>query len=245
MGNILYDLGTGVRTLPGVAPGDGLPDAVWIAVTFLSVLCVSLLLVWIAAPLIEAWGAPDFRERISQSVFMVALVVIYFGPLGLAYGPSFERYFLLPAAIAIALAAASVSRVTQPAPHGSTALAGRGRLRMAAMATLLLSGGVAIAGAHDFMDWNRVRYAMASDLESSGIASDSIDAGFDFGSWRHTRAALARGEQGGRVDRPEAPIAITFESPGPARPLDERTLNPWLPGAPTRLFAIERVSNAQ
>ena len=103
---------------------------------------------------------------------------------------------------------------------------------------------VAIGGAHDFMDWNRVRYALASDLEAAGHASESIDAGFDFGSWRHTTAALARGEQGGRVDRPDAPIAISFDAPKPERPIDERVLSPWLPGAPTRLFAYERDADA-
>lgn len=244
MGNILYDLGTGVRTLPGSVQSDGLPDSVWFVVTFLSVLSVALVLLWIARPLIDAWGKSDLRERIAPTVFLVALVIIYFGPLGLAYGPSFERYFLFPAAIAIALASAAVTRATQNAADETPPQPLVRGLRGAAITTLLIWAIVAIGGAHDFMDWNRVRYAMASDLESKGHPSDSIDAGFDYGSWRYTRAALARGEQGGRVDQPDAEIAVGFSAPSEARRLDERELHPWLPGAPTRLYSFERTADA-
>jgi len=231
-GNLIVDFGLGVRTLAGPVSEDA-PRALWLALTAIalaSAFTLGGLLLREAVERLTGAALPEIRRALAAPVFLVALVAIYFGPLALAYGPSFDRYFLLPATVGVALATSSTTGLPRPS----------GRARAPALLVLALWLGFSVAGTHDYLDWNRERYAAAEWLERFGKPASAIDAGFEFGSWRTTRAALARGTQGGRVDRPDAPFAVVFEaSPGDAV-LHVRATHPWLPWAPSRILAIER-----
>jgi hypothetical protein len=228
-GNVLVDFGTGPRTLAGGA-AERAPAALWIALTAFALLSACALLVFAARGLLRAFADERPAAALAAPVFLIALAVVYFAPLALAYGPAFDRYFLLPTALLVALAGAGAADLP-PAPRAAD------RAAACALAILL---AFSVAGSHDYLAWNRARYRCAAWLETSHVPVDQIDAGFEFGSWRATQAAFARGEQGGRVDRAEAPFAVVFTPGAGDTVLFELPTGAWLPWAPPRIVAVRR-----
>ncbi len=66
----------------------------------------------------------------------------------------------------------------------------RTAIRPASVLAALL-GWYAIAGTHDYLAWNRARFAGLDALRAGGVAPTAIDGGVEFNAW-HLASALDR-----------------------------------------------------
>ncbi len=80
----------------------------------------------------------------------------------------FDRYLL--AVVPFAIAAVTVSA--------------RAAVARSSVALAALLAWYAVAGTHDYLAWNRARYAGLAELEAAGIPPQAIDGGMEFNAWR-------------------------------------------------------------
>jgi hypothetical protein len=88
----------------------------------------------------------------------------------------FDRYLL--AVLPFALASALVLHPTA-------------RVRPLTIAVAVLLAWYGLAGTHDYLAWNRARFAALDDLLAAGVAPASIDGGVEFNAW-HLAPVLDR-----------------------------------------------------
>jgi hypothetical protein len=126
-----------------------------------------------AGLLASAWtsGWTQLREPVP-AFLAFATVFLFLGTL-LHTRYYFDRYLLIvvPFAIAAACVAARVDA---------------SRLSLALAAVL---AWYAVAGTHDYLAWNRARYAGLTALTDAGISPKAIDGGMEFNAW-HLAAEL-------------------------------------------------------
>jgi hypothetical protein len=87
------------------------------------------------------------------------------------------------------------------------------------VAPLLLTGGLAVAGTHDFLEWNRARWKAVDDLiHVRGISPLHVDGGFEVTGWNlyasdeQTRSRFNDFSKGTKaMFIPEAPYVVTFD----------------------------------
>lgn len=225
-GNILLDLGIGPRTLAGdVAPA---PVAVWWIVTALCWLGVIALLELLAAqvrPLMQTLEARRY-PALAPWAFLLSSGLVYFVPIASQYGAFFDRY-LLPV---LALAGLGI------AARGWSA---RG-VALASALTLVI-GVASVCLTHDYLAWNRVRWEVASELESRfGLDPRQIDGGFEYTGLRDERARRA-----GRGPAEGPPSAVISQSPtdGMAAVVI-RDVVQWAPWGVERIFGLRSVAPA-
>jgi len=139
-----------------------------------------------AAAVLACWARTLPRLRRTECAFVaLALALLFAGSL-LHTHYYFDRY-LLPmlslAAAATAAAIADIGRQRQPPrPNG-----GMGLLAIFALV------GVAwfsVAGTHDYLAWNRARYALLDELMTDeGVQPTHIDGGMEFNAWHLAKAS--------------------------------------------------------
>jgi len=127
------------------------------------------------------WAGRLWRGRALEGehgavLFLILAVPAYLLPLVLSY--PFDRH-LLPCVLLLALALLL---------HIQGRAGGVGaRVKILCGCVLLLFSLGTVAGAHDYIEINRVKWRAAGDLMRSGIAAGRIDAGFEFnGYYKHT-----------------------------------------------------------
>jgi hypothetical protein len=234
LGNVLLNLGVGPRSLPGEALPHA-PRALWIALTFAACLSASAL-VWGLGRLVAA-GVRGVAQRAPttrgfQCAFLALVGAIYFAPLSMAYGPFFDRYFLPLAALVAPLAAAGLAS-RAGVPRGAIAAA-------TALAIALL--GFSIAATHDYLAWNRARWAAASHLERDlGVAAAEIDGGFEYNNYLPHREALGTRGLEARIERPASRFAVTLAPRPGERVIRAFPAEAWLPFAVEQVYAVERM----
>ena len=164
--NVLYDLGLGAPSLrdtlflgenPPLHVGPGLG----ITLTILSTAA--------ACTLIAGWSTAGAQlHRPSHAFILYAFVMLAAGSL-LHVAFYFDRYLLpvLPFAIAAAFICIRTERISR-----------------IAWAAVLVLGWWAVAGTHDYMEWNRARYDAIAALESKGTGVREIDGGVEHNAWR-------------------------------------------------------------
>jgi len=167
VGNVLYDIGLGPPTvwhytLPSAGP------AFWAAVTVIGFLTAALVLqVLISAVLLLVRTRAQHQELL---LMLLATGVIYFVPL--PFVPVvFDRYYLLFVPLATVILFMTCSLGNAPSR------------RWAALAVLCLLtyGAFAIAGTHDYLAWNRVRWQVLRALTvARHIRPEQIDGGYEF-----------------------------------------------------------------
>jgi hypothetical protein len=174
-GCILVDLGTGPQTMVGEPPHA--PVLFWVAVTAVSAFGAALLVLALAST-----ARRSFAQLLSSRnhrplwlpAFLIMVGTVYWLPFGY-YGPWFDRYLLLEMSLLGLLIAGEATRS-----------AGRGLRpsapRLAAAAALaLVYLGFGIVSAHDYLAWNRARWAAVRSLmKAQDIAPTDINGGFEF-----------------------------------------------------------------
>ncbi|MHB8886269.1 MAG: hypothetical protein ACYC5H_14580 [Methylovirgula sp.] len=175
-GNMLIPQGIGPLTLrdtyilhlPNVAP---LPSAFWIAVTWLSVWGAFELagrLTTYAVNLVATQRYTRFEPGEAGVLFVLIAIFAYLIPLMLV--SIFDRYLIpvLPLILFVLSSISSAKPVNQYRVAVATILG-------------LLIGIYAVFGVHDYMAWNRARWAAIDDLEKAGIANHfNLDGGFEY-----------------------------------------------------------------
>jgi hypothetical protein len=126
----------------------------------------------VGAVLSVGWQPLYARDQFPL-VFVVAAASLYIGAGAIA--GFLDRYliWLLPPVAAIVVAA--VPRPACAPSRGATWLAG----------LLMVAAGLfSLAGTHDYLTWNRVRWdALAALTNGLGVPSSHIDGGFEFNGW--------------------------------------------------------------
>ncbi len=162
--NVMYDLGLGASSLRDtqflalrqpveLGPALGLP------LTLLATLAAGILL--------TAW-VDGLRRRPEPAVcfLFVATAALFLGSL-VHTRYYFDRYLLVVLPFALAALAA----------------AGRVELGKASLALAALLAWYAIAGTHDYLAWNRARWAGLAELAAAGVTPAEIDGGMEFNGW--------------------------------------------------------------
>lgn len=164
--NILYDFGLGALTTRDTAfLALGRPVALGnlfqVLLTIVSILGTTrlLLVCWERSrDLLLGAAAP-----LSWSAFLIAAAAL----LQSAY--FFDRYLIA------SLACLSCALLTSwPKPE----------FRGPALLSLALFGLFSITATHDYLQWNRARFALVSELEGRGVQPEGVDAGMDVNGWK-------------------------------------------------------------
>jgi dolichyl-phosphate-mannose-protein mannosyltransferase len=109
-------------------------------------------------------------------VLLLATGMVYAAPV-LLLGIDkfvFDRYCLVLVPLAVFILFSS-------APHPGD---GNSRFMLSAVASLVLYGMFSIAGTHDYLAWNRVRWLALNELmQEQNVDPSHIDGGFEFNGW--------------------------------------------------------------
>lgn len=170
LGNILYEGGFGPPN-PDLRGGLGASSramvGIWIVATVLGLVAGAMFL----QALISA-GVKLVKEHSEDSeiLLLIGTGLIYFLPL--PFVPAmFDRYYLplIPLAVAV-LFKTYIGSGTKPR-----------RWSAPAVICLLIYGGFAIAGTHDYLNWQRAQWkALRMLTDVRHIAPERIDGGFEF-----------------------------------------------------------------
>lgn len=152
----------------------------WAAITGLSVLGAALLadLAWYRiSSSISQIRAMGWRAAGALPALMLTTVGAYV-LLIVAIVPSyFDRYmlFCIPFALALLLPPQSPTGAARPTWQG---------IRRVAYFMIAASAAFSVAGTHDYLAWNRKRWAALSELtEIRGVPPSRIDGGYEFNGW--------------------------------------------------------------
>ncbi len=233
--NVLYDLGVGALTLRdtlflGLAPPLQAGPALTAPLTIVAAATAGLLL--------TAWTAGLARVRSPVHAFLLLATLFLFAGTLLHARYYFDRYLLavLPFALAATLALWPSGPVRPPGAVLAACLA-----------------WYAVAGTHDYLAWNRARFAGLDALLAAGVPAQSIDGGVEFNAW-HLAPALGTwptddevkvGQEATRrswwwvVD--DRYVASFQLLPGYAI-REERTFSRWLVPGTGRVLILERVN---
>ncbi len=238
LGNILYDVGLGPRTLRG-AVGEGNAwspltwgDGWWLltlpALAGAAWLLVSAL-VWLRGRVGVTWTVAH-RRTLFLGLWAVLSVVALYHPL---LPVRFDRY-LLGALVPVLVLLA-----------GASPMSGRG-LRVVQAGCLLALYGFSVAAQHDYLAGNQARWRALDGLMKADIHPESIDGGYEFNGWYtshhyinvHGAAAfIESGPRGWWVVDDTYAIAW-YERPG-YRVREELPYSTWL-GKGQKLLLLER-----
>jgi hypothetical protein len=238
--NQLNKHGLGITTLPGTAPE--LPRPFWIAVTALAVAGAIMLIVSLVGLVKTAWpgrGTDSTPAALHlRVVFLLMVVLLNFAPLLFSYMPIFDRYTLVFLPLLVALTVALLQgRGLAPGPLA-------GSLAAVVAAVYLVFG---VAATHDYLDWNRSRWAAAATIHANwGAPEEEIDGGFEYNNLLDARKRL----RAGWVHRPgiaeiieetARPYRLAF-SPLPASEvLTQVEVHPWLPTGIREIYCLRRL----
>ena len=232
--NVMYDLGLGASSLRdtqflGLRPPVALGTPLRAVLTPVAVLAAAVL----AA---ACFGSARLRRDQVARFLTTAVAVLFLGSL-LHTRYYFDRYLLV--IVPFALAATCVS---------ATARVGRSSVVVAVLLAVY-----AVAGTHDYLAWNRARYAGLAELTNAGVSPREIDGGMEFNAW-HLAASLGTwpSDAEARVGQPftrkswwwvvdDRYVASFRPLPGHAvlRAVPYRR---WLPPGEGRVFILERAS---
>ena len=174
--NILVPEGVGPLTLRdafvlGLPNVPRLPVAWWMAVTLLGLTGTYALVDRLSLFLLAAavrWRKSGLRPDDASALFAVLAVLAYTVPL-LALS-AYDRYFVafLPLALFAVVATAAEQPVTLLRSGGAMAIV----LGLAVFSVLAL---------HDYLAWNRTRWAAIADLQATHTASpETLDGGIEY-----------------------------------------------------------------
>ena len=236
-GNILWESGLGPGTLRDVYIDTlphlpVLPRSLWFIMTFFAIAGGGLLIGWTTASVARSVRRlrrlrPGAGDRLA--VFSILVIVLYAGLFVL--GELFDRYLLFVYPVFAFL----LLRGARP-PRSSPRL-------MSALALCLLFALFGVAGTHDYLAWNRARWALLGDLVGTRkIAPSRIDGGFEFNAVHLYRDGYSAppGKSWWWVQDDEYVLAFG--------PMDgylvesERSYGRWLPPGEGRVLILHRTA---
>jgi hypothetical protein len=178
--NVIHDTGVGALTLRDTLH-LGMPAPYALGAVFRAPLTVVATLA--AAAVLTTWaggiGSIARGENDAGRFVLLALILLFAGSL-LHRQYYFDRYLLPILPFACVLTMTTIKRMrTEGAPFAWV---------VASLATLVLAW-FSVAGTHDYLAWNRARYAQLDELAAGGIAPERIDGGMEFNAWHLAKAS--------------------------------------------------------
>lgn len=252
-GNVWVDFGIGPRTLEGSAPRA--PGLVWALVTGLGTASGWLLLVVLTRSLVVRLSSVAPRAMSGRRALLPARVghflgrasellrgsspvhesgigvpvwaalagtaLIGFVPTAIAYGPFFDRYLLAQVPFVLALVAVEV----RPHPQHS-------RIFAAGVALTAVTALFSVAGTHDYLAWQRARWALVEHAEHRAIARGSLEGGFEVDN--------EPTPQGMPVERDGAPYRLALSELPEHEIVEELPVRSWLPWAIESVYLLRK-----
>ena len=232
LGDIITPFGIGPFLLSDVVylriPSPGLlPSAFWSAVTMGSALGAALLLVLLFQSLL-ALRRESGSQDVDRPLFalMISGAALSLAPIMMLYFyVYYDRYFL--AMIPFVMGMILLSDRAEIRPK---------RAMTAAVVAILVIGGILSVGmTHDYLAWNRARWAALDDLMAQGVRPSDIDGGYEFNGLYDYESRYADGWW-----RPiQEEYAITF---GPIDGYDTVKVYPyrtWIPPREAGIHVME------
>jgi 4-amino-4-deoxy-L-arabinose transferase-like glycosyltransferase len=191
-----------------------------------------------AAPAKDAPALQREDHRRGVVFCVLALVLSALGSLAQAHY-FFDRYLI----VLMPLAMATTVALSPPL-----------RIGPAFASTLAILSIYAIAGTHDYMEWNRARWGLLAGLESRGITARSIDGGVEYNGERlaaelRTSPTDVEARRGQPESRKSWWWVVDDEWIVALSPLDGyreedfRTFTRWLPPGEGRVLVLRRNSS--
>jgi hypothetical protein len=183
LGNVLMETGLGPLTQRdtyllhiNLPPVPSLVAGIWLAMSALGVAAALWVLMRAAsAARVVAGNILARRQSATDSawIFILTLTVTYWATILVLVngnGYFFDRYLLPLVPLGLLLVPAAVP--DRPPPAWRWLVAGLPLLSFAI---------VSVTATHDYLAWNRARWAMLGDLmDRSGIPAEKIDGGYEF-----------------------------------------------------------------
>ena len=171
----LYD--TGVFLLPNLPAA---PEWFWIVVTVVGALGAALVFHRILASVemlfMRGSASSDERAAIVMALAISLLLLGAVAPLAkIAY---YDRYFLFLMPVLMVMIVLTSRSLTTPSRA----------LKLIGIAVLLIWGGVAVCGTHDYLAWNRARWKALDDMmRNMRVPIERIEGGYEFDGWYRIR----------------------------------------------------------
>jgi hypothetical protein len=163
--NVLYDFGVGALTLRDTQ-FLGMPPPVRLGAAL--TLPLTLATLGGGALLVAAWTSVAWRERAPVAVFLHVAGALFFGATLLQSRYYLDRHVLTAVPFVLAALAAGYPRAI---------------VSRTAVLLVVLLGWYGVAGTHDYLAWNRARFAGLAKLGAEGVPPAAIDGGVEFNAW--------------------------------------------------------------
>ncbi len=248
--NVLYDFGVGPLSLRDVhVLGMPAPTRVGLAlrvpVTVSATLSAAVLCT-AATETMASFGAR--RHDVGLAFLAFAAALLFAGTLLQAHY-YFDRY-LLPV-VPFAVAALAATRRGRASPPASPPIPVWSRAAAGALAAAL--AWLAVAGTHDYLAWNRARFAGLDHLAAAGVPPTEIDGGFEFNAW-HLAPTFGHwpSDEEARVGQPASRrswwwvvddrYVVSFHELAGYTVRDTLEFSRWLVPGLGRIYVLERVA---
>jgi hypothetical protein len=246
-GNILVDLGTGIRSLDGPAPHA--PHWCWVAITWASAFGATALVLalgQVARRILAQLRSGQPRQSLWLPSFLLVSLVFIYAPFSALYGPWFDRYLLPVMVLSTLLLTGETIGPTAPLRPILDAHV----VVSAALALIYL--GFAVASTHDYLAWNRQRWAAGSLLIERGITPADIRGGYEFDQyydWCDLPAHMSNARRSAFASRPEqlrdhARYVIAFGDLDGFNRIRRLPVDRWLPLSPDQIVILEKSGDA-
>ncbi|MCB0606278.1 MAG: glycosyltransferase family 39 protein [Lewinella sp.] len=241
-GNILYNLGLGPVVLKdydmGLARGTNMPDGIWRAIRLMACAGAAAMVFNIISLLVNYLKTFSFKIHSTTRAFKIAIALFgtaYFIFLFLGWA-NFDRYYLplIPCLLLLILS-----------PVASRFERWWG---LPALFCFAPFAWYAVAGTHDYLGWNRARWALLDEtMEKDGISPLQIDGGFEFNAALKTHIGnpntkTSAGVRAGisRWFVADDQYVITTGQLPCYQPWKVREYQAWIPGRKEYIHMLER-----
>lgn len=210
----------------------------WSLISFLSIMSVVLMIFVLRGQWESVWFYVKAKNILVMRpmIFFGATTIVYLLPVG-GVDYLFDRYLIFPIVTTI-LFCLSLP-VVRPTPCSSRLGA------VSALSIIVIMGMITVSVTHDYLSWNRVRWAALSNLiNDKNISPSRIDGGFEFnGMYLYSAKQVKPNKNGWWVIDNEFLIAFSegfHKKEGYV--IDSRyPVNSWLPYSPHSIYVMRRL----
>ncbi len=194
--NVLYDSGLGPVTLDPTyygSPPTPVYPKIWFGVTLLT--AIGVVVMGMLGTFQGTGGEPINDVRKRRSVLQFALIALLaIGAFEVVFshvqeGGLFDRHLLI-AALPLTVFMGLASGQRAPSNTGRFAVSAS----LIAAIALAAVAWFSITATHDYLAWNRLRWALGNELLARKVDPLTVSGGFEFNAWHNYDTFRARGK---------------------------------------------------
>ena len=254
--NILYDTGLGPLTLDPTyyrtSPTPVYPN-LWQGISLLPGVGLVLLGILCTAAVARTFRSQvDWKRRATLICSLLAAVSLVIFEIIFSHveeGGLFDRHLLIPALplliflVALTSTHEPLRRGGHPEPmEGSPRPSVRSVPRWLALALVALLGYFCVTATRDYLEWNRLRWEIGSELLAHNVDPLTVAGGFEFNGWHNYDTFRARGNIGNVYywwyDRRTYLISMSPEEG--YETLDRREYFSWVHRLPVSIYLLKK-----